>query len=228
MLSWCCCSLPCISQILHVQIVSSQFSPSVAQIKNFCSDPGFFLLTMFAKNLTGCFSHCCVEGGDRCIYVSSLLMMVRGANFPPIIAWKVSNTLRSVSFSRLNLSLVCFGLQILLRRRWKIIICKSWSLPMSAPGKLRVLAMFTPDRISSSLECNQSGCGVVHLGYARSISWMLCCKLQRSESSLICVVIAEGSTNALPVSINILAHFCIPVSLHNKNVLLRCLINGIL
>ena len=23
---------------------------------------GFFLLTMFAKDLTGCFSHCCVEG----------------------------------------------------------------------------------------------------------------------------------------------------------------------
>ena len=27
---------------------------------------------------------------------------------------------------------------------------------------------------ASSLECNQSGCGVVHLGYARSIFWMLC------------------------------------------------------
>ena len=48
-------------------------------------------------------------------------------------------------------------------------------------------------------------------------------KLQKSESSLICVVIAEGSTNALQVSISILAHFCIPVSLRNKNVLLRCL-----
>ena len=41
----------------------SQFSPFVVQIKNFCSDPGFFLLTMFAKDLTGCFSYCCVEGG---------------------------------------------------------------------------------------------------------------------------------------------------------------------
>ena len=46
-------------------------------------------------------------------------------------------------------------------------------------------------------------------------------KLQKSESSLICVIIADGSTNALPVSTSILAHFCIPVSLHNKNVLLR-------
>ena len=53
-------------------------------------------------------------------------------------------------------------------------------------------------------------------------------KLQKSESSLICVIKAEGSTNALPVSTSIPAHFCIPVSLYNKNVLLRCLINDIL
>ena len=52
-------------------------------------------------------------------------------------------------------------------------------------------------------------------------------KLQKSESSLICVVIAEGSANALPVFTSILAHFYIPVSLYNKNVLLRCLINDI-
>ena len=53
-------------------------------------------------------------------------------------------------FSRSDLSdfpgLVCFGLLILFRRRWKNIISKSWSLPMSAPDKLRVLALFTPDR----------------------------------------------------------------------------------
>ena len=53
-------------------------------------------------------------------------------------------------------------------------------------------------------------------------------KLKKSESSLICVIIAEGSTDALPVSTGILAHFCIPVSLHKKNVLFRCLINDIL
>ena len=53
-------------------------------------------------------------------------------------------------------------------------------------------------------------------------------KLKKFESSLICVIIAEGSTNALPVSMSIPAHFCIPVSLHNKNVLLRCLNNDIL
>ena len=50
--------------------------------------------------------------------------------------------------------------------------------------------------------------------------------LQKSESSLISVIIAEGSTNALPVSTSIPADFCIPVTLYNKNVLLRCPITG--
>ena len=51
----------------------SHFSPFVAQTKNLYSKPGFwvvvffvcFFLTMFAKDLTGCFSHCCDEGGDH-------------------------------------------------------------------------------------------------------------------------------------------------------------------
>ena len=30
---------------------------------------GFCLLTMFAKGLTGCFSHWCVEGGDHWVHV---------------------------------------------------------------------------------------------------------------------------------------------------------------
>ena len=44
--------------------------------------------------------------------VSSFLMMVRVVNLPPIIAWKVSNTLGSFSFLRSDLSLVCFGLLV--------------------------------------------------------------------------------------------------------------------
>ena len=38
--------------------------------------------------------------------VSSLVMMVRVASLPPIMAWKVSNRLGSFSSSRSNLSLV--------------------------------------------------------------------------------------------------------------------------
>ena len=73
---------------------------------------------------------------------------------------------------------------------------------------------------ASSLECNQSGCGVVHLGDARpSFGYFVVTKsvrqhkigkgdkLQKSESSLICVIIAEGSTHALPVFTSVLAHF---------------------
>ena len=52
---------------------------------------------------------------------------------------------------------------------------------------------------------------LVHLGYARTILWSVRQhkiikggKLQKSESSLICVVLAEGSTNALPVFTSIL------------------------
>ena len=91
----------------------SQFSPFVAQIKNFCNDPGFFLLMMFAKDLlavsvTAVMKVVIIES----ISVSSLLMMVRGADLLPIIAWKLSNTLGSLSCSRSNLSLVCFGLLI--------------------------------------------------------------------------------------------------------------------
>ena len=41
-------------------------------------------------------------------------------------------------------------------------------------------------------------------------------KLQKPESSLICVIKAEGSTNGLPVFTSIPAHFCIPVSLYNN------------
>ena len=122
----------------------SQFSPFVAQIKNFCSDPVFFLVPkiLLAVSVTTVLKVVIIES----MSVSSLLMMVRGANFPPIIAWKVTNTLGSFSFSRSNLSLVCVGVLILSRQRWKVIISKSWSLPVSVPGKLRVLAMFTHDR----------------------------------------------------------------------------------
>ena len=46
-------------------------STFVAQIKIFCSNLVFFvcffllLLLMFAKDLTGCFSDCCVEGAKK-------------------------------------------------------------------------------------------------------------------------------------------------------------------
>ena len=94
--------------------------------------------------------------------------MVRGANLPPIIAWKVSNTLGSFSFARSNFSLVFSGEG-------------GWSSSASRDHfQCLLLENFVFWQCSlligsvSSLECNQSGCGVVHLGYAMSFFWMLC------------------------------------------------------
>ena len=70
----------------------SQFSPFVAQIKNFCSDPGCFFWRCLPKislavSITAVLKVVIIES----MSVSSLLMMVRGANLPPIMAWKPSN-----------------------------------------------------------------------------------------------------------------------------------------
>ena len=108
---------------------------------------GFVLLTMFAKGLTGCFSHWCVEGGDHWVHVCIFIVHDgERCNHPAYHCLEVSNTLGSFISSRSDLSFVCFGLLILFRRRWEVITSKSWSFPMSAPGKRRVLALFTPDR----------------------------------------------------------------------------------
>ena len=104
--------------------------------------------------------------------VSSLLMMVRGANLPPIIAWKVSNTLGSFSFSRSNLSLVLAafffsgggGRSSASRDHFQCLLLENlvfWQCSLLIGS-------------ASSLERNQIGCGVVHLGYAMSIVWMPC------------------------------------------------------
>ena len=144
-------------------------------------------------------------------------------------------------FQLSNVKLVCFGLLILFTRKWKVIISKSWSFPMSAYRKRRILAMFTPDRkrfltnvinliaVLSiwAMPGPSYGCLVI-TKCVRRHKIVKVGKLQKSESSLICVIIADGSSNALLVSTSIPAHFCIPVSLYNKNVLLRCLINDIL
>ena len=80
---------------------------------------------------------------------------------------------------------------------------------------------------ASSLKCNQSASGVVHLGLpspssGRFVKTKNVCQhkivikggtLQESESSLLCFVIAEGSANALLVFIK---H---PCSLLNSSLL---------
>ena len=107
------------------------------------------------------------------VSVSLLLMMVRDANLSPILAWKVSDTLGSFSFSSSNLSLVCFGLLIFFsgeggrsssasRDHFQCLLLENFVFWQC---KLLIGS-------ASLLDCNQSGCGVVHLGYAMSIFWM--------------------------------------------------------
>ena len=115
--SWCCCSLPCISQILQVQIVSFSVLSFCRTDQELLQWPFFFYRCLLRISLAVSVTAVLKVVITESMSVSSLSMMVRGANFPSIIAWKVSNTLRSFSFSRSNLSFVCFGLLILFRRR---------------------------------------------------------------------------------------------------------------
>ena len=194
---------------------------------------------MFAKDLTGCFSHCCVEGGHHWVHVCIFIVhdgercklpayhsmegfqhvgifqlfevkpescvlarwflliqqavvtsnfcswktsssgtvhswSVRGANFLPITAWKVSNTLGSFSFLRSNSSLVCFGLLIFSGkdRRSSSASRDHFQCLLLESFEFWLCSLLIGS--ASSPECNQSGCGVVHLGYAMSIFWILC------------------------------------------------------
>ena len=100
------------------------------------------------------------------VSVSLLLMMVRDANLPPILAWKVSDTLGSFSFSSSNLSLACFALLINFfsgeggrsssasRDHFQCLLLENFVFWQC---KLLIGS-------ASLLDCNQSGCGVVHLG----------------------------------------------------------------
>ena len=193
---------------------------------------------MFAKDLTGCFSHCCVEGGDHCIDVC-IFTVHDGERCKLPAYWSLYRFPPHWDLSAFR------------GQTWVLCVWACWLFSgeggrsaSASRGHFQCLLLesfvfwLCPLLIvsASSLECNQSGCGVVHWATPGPSSGCFVMnqiipqnkivkggKLWRSESSLICVFIAEGSTNALPVSTNILAHFCIAVSLHNKNVLLRCL-----
>ena len=132
--SGCCCSLPCISQILQVQVISSQFFPSVTQNKKFLQWPRAFSSDdvcqgshwLFQSLL--CWRWWSLNPG---LYLHCSWWWEVQTSHLSYKAWKVSNTLGSFSFLRSNLSLMCFALQIFFRRRRKtfliLSIVKSWS-----------------------------------------------------------------------------------------------------
>ena len=101
---FCCCSIPSICSTDQVYLQWSRVSSSY----NICQK------ISLAVSVTAVFKVVIIESMSE----SSLFMMARGANVPPIVAWKVSKTLESFIFSSSNLSHVCLGLLILSRRRW--------------------------------------------------------------------------------------------------------------
>ena len=107
-------------------------------------NPGLPLPALLAKKFSCCVSYCLVEVGDH--GASSSTSVARGANLPPIVAWKALITVGSFSFSRSNLILGWVGFLEFLRRVWKVIITMSWSLQTSAPGNVLILAVLIPER----------------------------------------------------------------------------------
>ena len=93
--SWCCRSLPCISQILQVQIVSFSVLSFCHTDQEFLQYPRVFSSDDVCQESHWLFQSLLLSRwwslNPRS--VSSLFMMVKGANSPLIIAWKVSNTL---------------------------------------------------------------------------------------------------------------------------------------
>ena len=197
----------------------------------------------FAKDLTGCFSHCCAEGGDHWIQVC--IFIVHDGERYKLHAYHSLEGFQHIGI-----------FQAFRGQTWVLCVLACWFFSgeggrssSASRGHFHCLLLENNVlwqcslliRSASSLEFNQSGCGVVHWAMPGPSSGCFLMtksvrqhkivkggKLQKSETPLICVIISEGSTNALPVSTSIPADFCIPVSLYNKNVFLRCLINDIL
>ena len=187
---------------------------------------GFFLLTMFAKDLTGCFSHCCVEDGDHWIHVC--VCIIHNAERCKLPAYYSLEGFQHI------------GMFQLFEVKLESCVLACWFSSDEggrslSPGRGHFQCLLLNNVVfclyslligsASSLECNQCFVMTKSVHQHKIIKGG---KLQKSESSNIYIVIAEGFTNALPVFTSILALFRIPVSLHNENFLLCCLINNIL
>ena len=195
--------------LLMLLFTSTHFSGHSGSrfFENFCSDPGFFLLAMFAKDLTGCFSHCCVNGGDHWTHVFIFIVHDGGnTGIFQIFEVKLESCVFwfADSFSGeggRSSSASCSHFQCVFLENFVFWHCSF--LIGSA----------------SSLGCNQSGCGVIWVLLRPFSGWFVMTKsvgrrkivkggkLQKSESSIIYVVIAEGSTYGLLVFFEILSNY---------------------
>ena len=131
------CLLPCILLLLLLHNASSSnlFSHQRGQ-ENIFGDPCFFPAAFLPKYLTGCISHCCIVGGNHGIDIHVLitqsnLSLFEKPHLGPSAPQDQTLVLAGLAFSPSSDELE--------------IIIKSWSLSMSAPGKLLILWMLTPD-----------------------------------------------------------------------------------
>ena len=133
---------------------------------------------MFAKDLTGCFNHCRIEDGDHWIYVCSCVFVAHdGERCKPPAYHSFEGFQHTGIFQLFEV---------------KLESCVFWLADFFS-GKGRRSSSASHDHFqwlllknfmfwrcllligsTSSLECNQPGCDVVHLGYAMSIFWMPC------------------------------------------------------
>ena len=87
--SWCCCSFLYISQILQAQIFSFSVLSFCCTDQEFLQSPRVFFfwrldVLMFAKDLTGCFSHCCAWGGEHRVHVCIFIVHDGERCKPPV------------------------------------------------------------------------------------------------------------------------------------------------
>ena len=79
----------------------------VTKFKDLRGNPGLPLPALLAKKSSCCVSYCLVEAGNHRVQISiSIYQLARGANLPPIVAWKALITVGSFSFSRSRLLLL--------------------------------------------------------------------------------------------------------------------------
>ena len=77
----------------------------------------------------------------KLLVVASTSSKNRGPHLSPIIAWNMLEMLGYLSLSKLNVSLVFLALFAPLSRTRKVIMTKSRSLPILAPGNVQVFPL---------------------------------------------------------------------------------------
>ena len=104
---------------------------------------GFFLRGSL-PSITGCISHCCIVGGNHGVHV----LITQSNEWFELLTYHCLKSASYIWVPRIKLQswLVWLShhLQTNLKGHHHQVMV--WSLPISAPGKLLVLCMLTPDR----------------------------------------------------------------------------------